>query len=191
VRLFVALDLPEKVSERLGELIDRLRKQCPHARWVRPEGVHITLKFIGHVDGAKADSIRLALERIRSGRPIEMQFRGVGFFPNERRPRVIWCGVEASPNLAGLVAQIEDSLEPLGVERETRAYTPHLTLARIDAEKVRPGEIEKLVEAVKELETSAFGSSCETAFYLYESVTRPSGAEYKKLQSFAFAKGPA
>ncbi len=109
MRLFVALDLPEEVRQELRDLIERLSKVCPDARWVRPEGIHITLKFIGHVDAAKADSIRQALEPIRSDRPVEMQFRGLGFFPNERRPRVAWCGVEGSSNLAKLAADIEAS----------------------------------------------------------------------------------
>lgn len=189
MRLFVALDLPEEVHHRLRDLIARLTKQCPDARWVRPEGMHITLKFIGHVDPAKADAIRLALQPIRSHAPVEMQIRGMGFFPNDRRPRVVWCGVDATPNLAELAAQIERSLEPLGIEPESRAFTPHLTLARINAEDVRRAQIEKLAAAATELENASFGSARESEFYLYESITKPSGAEYKRLQAYPFVKG--
>jgi 2'-5' RNA ligase len=189
VRLFVALDLPEEVHHRLRDLIARLTKHCPDARWVRPEGMHITLKFIGHVDPAKADAIRLALQPVHSHAPVEMQIRGMGFFPNERRPRVVWCGVDATPNLADLAAQVERSLQPLGIEPESRAFTPHLTLARINEEDVRRAEIEKLVEAAKRLETTSFGSARESEFYLYESITKPAGAEYKRLQVYPFVKG--
>lgn len=189
MRLFVALDLPEEVHHRLRDLIARLTKQCSDARWVRPEGMHITLKFIGHVDPAKADAIRLALQPVRSHAPVEMRIRGMGFFPNERRPRVVWCGVDATPNLAELAAQIERSLEPLGIEPESRAFTPHLTLARINEESLRRAQIEKLVEAAKKLENASFGSARESEFYLYESITKPSGAEYKRLQAFPFVKG--
>jgi RNA 2',3'-cyclic 3'-phosphodiesterase len=190
VRLFVALDLPAEVRRELQELIERLRKVCPEARWVRPEGIHITLKFIGQVDPAKAELIHRVLKAIRSGSPVEMRFRGMGFFPNERRPRVVWCGVEGSRNLPELAADIEAAVEPLGIAREARPFTPHLTLARIDAEKVRRAHIEKLVEAAKKFESTTVGSAGETEFHLYESVTKPSGAEYKRLQSFPFLKGP-
>ena len=191
MRLFVALDLPETVRRELRELIEQLRKLCPDARWVRPEGIHITLKFIGQVDPAKTALISQALEPIRSDHPVEMQFRGIGFFPNKRRPRVAWCGVEGPLNLAKLAADIEEAVEPLGITRESRAFTPHLTLARIDPEKVRRAQIEKLVEAAQKFESAAFGSAHGAEFHLYESVTKPSGAEYKRLQSFPFLKGPA
>ena len=191
MRLFVALDLPEPVHHELTNLIAELKDQCPDVRWVRPEGIHVTLKFIGHVDPAKLDDIRHALETAHSDQPVEMQFRGMGFFPNERRPRVVWCGVEGSPNLAKLAQDIEAALAPLGIERETRAYTPHLTLARIDVEKVRRTHLEKLVATTKKFENSSFGETHERQFHLYESVTKRSGAEYKILHSFSFVKGSA
>lgn len=191
MRLFVALDLPDEVHQKLRGLIAELRNECPDIRWVHPEGIHVTLKFIGHVDEAKAHEIQQALGKIHSDRPVTMEFRGMGFFPNERRPRVAWCGVHGSDNLAKLATDMEAALEPLGIERETRPYTPHLTLARIDAEKVPRAQIEKLFATAKKFEDSSFGSERETEFQLYESVTKPSGAEYKMLQSFPFVKGSA
>ena len=190
MRLFVALDLPAEVRRDLQQLIERLRKVCPDARWVRPEGIHITLKFIGHVDPAKAELIRQVLKVICSDSAVEMRFRGMGFFPNERRPSVLWCGVEGSRNLPKLAGDIEAAVEPLGIARQARPFRPHLTLARIDAEKVRRAHVEKLVEAAKKFESTAFGSAGETEFHLYESMTKPSGAEYKRLQSFPLLKGP-
>ena len=189
MRLFVALDLPEEVRNELRECIEPLKKQCPSARWVRPEGIHITLKFIGHVDPAQAESIRGALALIRLEQSPEMQFRGMGFFPHERRPRVFWCGVQASPSLAHLAAEIETAVEPLGVPRESRAFVPHLTLARIDAEKIPRAQLGELVKAAAEHQDTPFGSAREIEFHLYESVTKPSGAEYKRLESFPFLKG--
>lgn len=190
MRLFVALDLPREVREQLHRLTERLRSVCAGARWVRPEGMHITLKFIGHAESAQCEAICKALDAAPWDAPVEMKFRGLGFFPNERRPRVMWCGVEGSPNLARLAADIEESLAPLGVERETRAYTPHLTLARIDAERAHRGEIEKLGEAAREFAGAEFGAARETEFFLFESVTKPAGAEYRKLKSFGLVKRP-
>lgn len=188
MRLFVALDLPAEVLRALDDLIARLKRQCREARWVRTEGMHLTLKFIGWIDPVDAkrfDALRAALAAIRSDRPVEMRFRGVGFFPTARRPRVAWCGVEASPNLAQLVADIERALEPLGIPREKREYVPHLTIARFPS----PKGLDPLRRAADELQSSDFGSARETEFYLYESILKRSGAEYRRVETYPFVKG--
>ncbi len=189
MRLFVALDLPQEVRQTIHGLVERLQKRCPDLRWARPQGIHVTLKFIGRVDAEKADAIRSALKPIRADQPVEMQFGGLGFFPNKLRPRVLWCGVEASPDLATLAAVVEATLEPLGIPKEPRPFVPHLTLARIDAEKVGRAGMEELARAVKELETTAFGSAHQTEFHLYETLLKPAGAEYKRLEGFLLLKG--
>jgi 2'-5' RNA ligase len=193
VRLFVALDFPDALRQRLRDLMAQLKTACPDARWVKPEGIHVTLKLIGHVDAPKANAIREQLKAVRSERPVEAELRGIGCFPDEKHPRVAWVGVHGSANLAKLAADIEDALAPLGIERETREYSPHLTLARIDFEKVKRTQIEKLVAAAKRLECdnfgSTFGSSHETEFHLHESVTKSTGAEYRIVESFPFVKG--
>jgi len=192
MRLFVALDLPEDVRRGLSDLVGSLRKECPSARWIRPESMHVTLEFIGHVPDEKLDAIAQALGKTFAAEPVDIAFQALGFFPNERRPRVLWCGVQASPNLAPLAADIESSLEmAVGIARESRPYVPHLTLARIDPEKVARESVEKLVNAAMELKTTDFGSARATEFYLYESVLKPSGAEYTKLRTFPFVKGAA
>lgn len=191
MRLFVALDLGEAVREEFRQLIAGLKKNCPGARWVRPEGIHVTLKFIGSTDQAKVDSICAALALIRSERPVEMEFRGLGFFPSERRPRVLWCGVEASSNLATLAGDVGRALEPLGIPAESREYAPHLTLARLEPEKLSRGEVEKMEQAAQGASGSIFGSARETEFHLFESILKPTGAEYKRLQAFSFVKGAA
>src|SRR5215469_14052991 len=102
MRLFVALDFPDGVRLSLRGLIERLRQESRGARWVRPEGMHVTLKFLGETDPKNLAAIRGALAGLRSPGRVEMRFRGLGFFPDGRRPRVLWCGIEASPNLAEL-----------------------------------------------------------------------------------------
>ena len=199
MRLFVALDLRDDVRRALGDLMARVKPLCPDARWVRPEGMHITLKFIGHAvetgDTEKLDAVRTALAGVRSGRPVEMRFRGVGFFPNASRPRVMWCGVQASENLAPLAADIDKVLEPLGILKEDRAYVPHLTLARFKLERSgkrspsNRGGGEALRFAAAEMAERDFGSARETEFHLFESITKPGGSEYRKLESYSFVKG--
>jgi 2'-5' RNA ligase len=185
MRLFVALDFPEEVRNALRELMERLRRDSGGARWVRPEGMHVTLKFLGETDEKNLANIRGALAEIHSASPVEMHFRGLGFFPNERRPRVLWCGIEASPNLGELAASVEGALEPLGFPRESRAFVPHLTLARFPS----PDRHQKLVRAAEELKEYDFGATRESQMYLYQSVLHPSGAQYTRLESFSFVKG--
>jgi 2'-5' RNA ligase len=185
VRLFVALDLREEVRQALRQLIERLKPECRVARWVRPEAMHITVKFIGHTDTKNLDSIGAALAMVHSTQPVEMHFGGLRFSPSERRPRVAWCGVEASANLAQLAADVERELEPLGVARESRAFLPHLTLARFQSSE----GLGKLFAAATELESKDFGSARETEFHLFESILKPAGAEYRRLRTYPFVKG--
>ena len=184
MRLFVALDLPDDVRRALGDLIARLRPECRGARWVRADGMHLTLKFIGETNSDKLDSIRGALAAVQSDQPVEMHFRGLGFFPHERRPRVIWCGVEASPNLAGLAGDVDRALTPLGISAETREFIPHLTLARFNSHE----GLDKIVRAADDLRSYDFGSARNMEFHLYESFLKPSGAEYKRLATFPIVK---
>jgi RNA 2',3'-cyclic 3'-phosphodiesterase len=187
VRLFVALDLTDEIREALRQPIAKLKPLAKSARWARPEGMHVTLKFIGHVDPAKVEAIIAALATVRSNAPVEMQIRGVGFFPHKRQPRVLWCGIEASANLAPLAAEIERTLEPLGIPREERKFTPHLTLARL---KDSHG-VDNFVRAAEEMKSHVFGSARASEFHVFESMTKPSGAEYRKIASYAFVKGAA
>ena len=188
MRLFVALDLPGEVRQALGDLIARLKPLCRAARWVRPEGMHVTLKFIGHAiadrDAERLAATRAALAAVQSAEPVEIQYRGVGFFPDARRPRVVWCGVEASANLAQLAADIDRALKPLGIPREERAFVPHLTLARFKS----PDGVEPLAQAAAEFAQRDFGSARETEFHLFESMLKPGGAEYRKLASYSFVR---
>jgi len=149
--------------------------------------MHITLKFIGESDQSKLDAIRATLGSVRSAQPVDMHFRGLGFFPHERKPRVLWCGIEASANLAALAAGIENALEPAGIPRESRSFVPHLTLARF-ASQHGSKDVHKLITAASKLNSYEFGSASESEFYLYESVLRPSGAEYKRLAAFPFVR---
>ena len=185
MRLFVALDLPEAVRHALAELIANLKPKSQGARWVQPENLHITLKFIGHVGNEKLSPIQSALSSIHTAQPIELRFRGIGFFPNERRPRAFWCGVAGSPNLAELAADIDRALVPLGIEAETRPFTPHLTLARFKSDE----GVREVVHAANDMKSNDFGAATETNFHLYESLLKSTGAQYNRVASFPFVGG--
>ncbi len=185
MRVFVALDVPDEVRHRISEVSAKLARACPQARWARVEGLHVTLKFIGEITPEKVERIKEGLATIRSAVPVEMSFRGVGFFPNDRHPRVFWVGIAATPNLAELAADVERRLEPLGFPREQRAFRPHLTLARFQSEE----GLERLTEAVRALGAPEFGSTRTRELYLYQSRLKPGGAEYVRLAKFDFAGG--
>jgi 2'-5' RNA ligase len=120
---------------------------------------------------------------MRSDAPVEMNFRGAGFFPDARRPRVFWAGIDASPNLAQLAAQIESHLEPLGIVRESREFKPHLTLARISDLR----GIEKLHDALRRQGLVDFGTVRTSEMHLYQSELGRGGAKYTPLKTFVFA----
>ena len=187
MRLFVALEIPAAVQDNLAAQIKELRDFSTKVadkrpRWVRPENLHVTLKFIGEVSPTKLDGIRSALSAMRSDAPIDLNFHGLGFFPNEQYPRVLWSGINASANLTSLAGDIDGTLESQGIARERRAFTPHLTLARIEP----PGLHEKLHANIQQNRAREFGSFQTREFHLIESKLKPSGAEYTTLASFPF-----
>src|ERR1700737_1871671 len=187
MRLFVALEIPSAGRENLAVLLKTLRAVSPQTRWVRPENLHVTLKFIGEVPETKLAAIRSALAGARSDQPVTLDFRGLGFFPNDKHPRVFWAGIEASPNLKTLAADIDKGTEELGIPREQRPFSPHLTLARFEP----PGLPEKLRSAIQENAARDFGPLRTSQFQLIESKLKPSGAEYTTLESFPFAAAEA
>ncbi len=189
MRVFLALDIPGEVRERLAGLVARLRAAA-RARWTRIDGLHVTLKFIGEIPEPKVEEIRGALSGLRTGKTIEMSFRGVGFFPNERHPRVFWAGIEADNELAALAGEIERRLVPLGIPAESRPFHAHLTLARFDPRHGASGT-GTLVRALAELGPFEFGRASSREFYLYRSHLKRGGAEYERLASFPFAEAAA
>jgi 2'-5' RNA ligase len=183
VRLFVALEIPTAVRENLAALICELRAIAPQAKWVRVENLHVTLKFIGEVPNTKLEAIRTALASVCSNLPVTLEFQGLGFFPNGKHPRVFWAGIEASANLKALAADIEDAAEEIGIPREKRPFSPHLTLAHFESPKLT----DPFRDAVAANAARDIGSLRTNQFHLIESKLKTAGAEYTTLQSFPFA----
>lgn len=187
MRLFVALEIPAAVRDNLAAQMKEFRDLSVQVadkrpRWARPENLHVTLKFIGEVPPPKLEGIRGALAAIRSDALVHLQFRGLGFFPDEQYPRVLWARIEASANLPLLAADIGSALETQGVAREKRAFTPHLTLARFEP----PGLHEKLRAVIQQNSRREFGSLEAREFHLIESKLKLAEAEYTSLASFSF-----
>jgi 2'-5' RNA ligase len=183
VRLFIAIEIPENIRTAFASLLKEFRTLAPHLKWVRPENLHVTLKFLGETDPSKLGPLQGVLSGVRSSEPVNLEFRNLGFFPNEKRPRVFWTGMEASANLKTLAADIDQAVHQLGFSLEERPYAPHLTLARISLPIFPP----KLLQAINEKSGQSFGSLQASEFHLVESELKPTGAEYTTVQSFHFA----
>jgi len=178
MRLFTALDLPPDLIGRLEDLINRLRPLAP-VNWSPPSNLHITLKFIGEWPEARLEELKSALARIRMPGPMAVHVHNLGFFPNPRSPRVFWCGIEA-PGLAELSGELDAVCGALGIARETRPFSPHLTLARI---KDRP-KLDGLHSAIAGQPSTDFGRFQANSFFLYRSELRRTGSVYTKLAEF-------
>jgi len=126
MRLFVALSLPDQVRERLAQVEDRL----PGARWLDEDSYHITLRFIGEVDGGLADDIAHELARL-DGRGFELSLQGLGYFNEGPKARQLWAKVEKTEPLSRLQQKVENALQRVGCKPERRRFTPHVTLARL------------------------------------------------------------
>ncbi|HEV2444428.1 MAG TPA: RNA 2',3'-cyclic phosphodiesterase [Candidatus Sulfopaludibacter sp.] len=182
MRLFAALDLPLEILRNLDGLLARLR---PTARihWSPASNLHITTKFIGEWPEEKLDALTAALGGLAARPPLQVHIRQVGFFPNPHSPRNFWCGIGA-PGLAELAADIDRATASLGIESEKRAYSPHLTLARIK-ERV---DLQPLREAIAGEASLDFGRFEAADFFLYRSQLRPAGSVYTKLAEFPLTK---
>ena len=195
MRLFVAIDIEEAIRERLTTFLDGVRGFASEqeVRWVRPESLHLTLKFIGESGPERMEQIKRALGSVR-GQAAEFTFRGHGFFPSVNAPRVFWIGIQSGPRLGQLVATVDAALAPFTSTRERQPYTPHLTLARAGSGRPQrtPGDapnprFKKLQEKLAALPEPEFGTMTAREFFLYESKLAPKGAEYTKLERFALS----
>jgi len=188
MRLFVALDIDPDIRERITAFRNQMRVLAPAVRWVGPETFHVTLQFLGETK--KVGEIRLALKQVRA-ESTRIAFRGAGFFPNPRAPRVFWVGIEGDENLSQLATGVAAAMLPLGFERDAGPFTPHLTLARSGSGRPRPvsGEcpasgLQRVRDELAKLPPPDFGTMTAHQFFLYESHLSPAGARYEKRAAY-------
>lgn len=179
MRAFIAIEIPPAIKEGMTGVRDRLKGAGVDAGWSRPEGVHLTLKFLGEVSEARVPEIMraLALALCGTGR-FRLGVEGVGTFPNPASARVVWLGLAGDLKaLFALQANVEQAMAGLGLEREVRPYAPHLTLGRV--RHVRSPEIWlKRLAGVRSIKLPGFDV---TAVSLIASKLGPAGATYREL----------
>lgn len=178
MRLFVAVDVPDDIRDAIeSEIVGELRHVVAGARWTRPEGRHLTLKFLGNVAEDRVEEIGRTLGDVAvRDASFEARFAGIGGFPNVRRPRVLWIGVEeGSAELSELARAVESGFEPLGFEPEGRAFHGHLTLARFPSP--RAIELPDIDVRLRRFPVAEV--------VLFRSHLHPKGARYEALRRFA------
>ena len=195
MRLFIALDIDDAIRARITRFVEGVSGFAPEARWVRPESMHVTLKFIGEKPEEAVEEIKRAVSAVK-GESFAIGFRSYGFFPTAKSARVFWVGIEAGPSLGKLAAAVDQVTAELGIPREEHAYNPHLTLARGGD---RPGppirqkddranrNFQKLHEKLAAMATPEFGTMTAREFFLYESRLLRGGARYTKIERFGLS----
>ncbi|MGD8380862.1 MAG: RNA 2',3'-cyclic phosphodiesterase [Syntrophobacterales bacterium] len=185
IRSFIAIDLPEAIRQTLGAVQENLKQSSTAVRWVKPTSIHLTLRFLGNIHSDQVDDIALAVaQEIRDYPPITLRPAGLGAFPNLKKPRVIWVGMEGEvQRLKEIQARVENALEPLGFAREKRGFRPHLTIGRVKDRR----RLQSLVDAVATLDMEPFNSFDADEIILYKSDLRPTGAIYTKLHRMPLA----
>jgi RNA 2',3'-cyclic 3'-phosphodiesterase len=192
MRTFVALDIDDAVRERLKRFMDGIRGFAPDARWVRPESLHVTLKFIGEQSTATVEQIKSVLSAVPI-KAMDLDFRGYGFFPGPKAARVFWIGI-ACQQLGALAMAVDEATSVLGIVQEDHAFSPHLTLARrgggSGVPHARRGDgpnktFQLLQEKLAALPAPEFGTMTTREFFLYESQLLRGGARYTKIARFA------
>lgn len=183
VRAFIAIDLPEDILERIEDVSHQLQSQLRRypIKWVPVGNIHLTLKFLGDVS---ENNLRL-IEDMLAGEvgehsPFEFGVGRLGAFPDMKRPRVVWVGVEAPEELLALQRGIESAMQRLGYQREQRPFQPHLTLARV-ARKATSSQVYAIGRILREITVSFLGSARVTQVHLYRSDLHPDGAVYTRL----------
>lgn len=188
VRAFVAANLDPGLKQAIALVQEQLRATRADVGWVRPENLHLTLKFLGQVAEASVQRIAEAIEAAALGDgPFRLVLAGLGAFPQSRSARVIWVGVEAgAQGLAGLQARLEAQLEPLGFPLEARPFTAHLTLGRVRG----PARRAQLAAALTSMPAGPLGEMLLDRIELMKSELRPEGACHSVLRTFPLGPSP-
>ena len=185
IRSFIAIDLPEETRQKLVVIQEQLKQSRSGVRWVKPSSIHLTLKFLGNILPIQVDDIAAAVAQlVRDEPPITLGAGGLGVFPSQRKPRVIWVGLRGEVDrLANIHAGLERALETLGFAPERRGFRPHLTIGRVKDRH----HLQSLIEAMSTMELPEFNSFDADEIILYKSDLRPTGAIYTKLHRMPLA----
>jgi RNA 2',3'-cyclic 3'-phosphodiesterase len=182
IRSFIAIELPKTIQQQLDEIISRLKSRHTSAvRWVPAHNIHLTIKFLGDVSPTNMDMLMNMLKAEVSQQPVfSISVGGLGAFPTPKRPRVLWIGIDAPAQLAGLVHLVEAETVKLGYLSEDRPFSPHLTLGRV-SQNATPDQVRQIADALAAEQVGELGRAEVREVVLFKSELRPTGAEYAPL----------
>lgn len=192
IRSFIAIDLPTKIQTRLDKVSTQLQERLEDVpvRWVPVENIHLTLKFLGDVSESNLEVLKDVLRTVAANYDkFEISIGGMGAFPQARRPRVIWIGIESPPELASIQRNIESETVHLGYARERRPFSPHLTLARV-SRGAGARDVRKVAEVLNSFKVGFLGVARVEAVRLYRSELQPGGAIYTGLLTAHLESSP-
>jgi 2'-5' RNA ligase len=193
IRAFIAIELSAEIQQSLEQVMRQLRQRLQmlpnHAvRWVPAGNIHLTLKFLGDVSMANLDMLKeMLLTEVKAHRAFEFSVGGVGAFPNTRRPRVLWVGVQAPQELLALQSALESKAEKLGYSREERPFAAHLTLGRVSRNTTNQ-EALQIGEALGAVKVGFLGLVSAQGVSLFKSDLQPTGSVYTCLFSAPLTK---
>ncbi len=190
IRAFIAIDLPGDLQKRLEQVSARLKQRVNRSavRWVPANNLHLTLKFLGDVSEANLDLLKEVLQSVVAEHSsFEFSVGGLGAFPTMRRPRVIWVGIEAPPELTAVQSALENRLARLGYSPEERPFSAHLTLGRV-ARTADSQDVQKIADGLQAMKIGFLGAVQVHHVHLYRSDLEPTGAEYTSIFSAALGE---
>lgn len=185
LRCFIAVELPETVKDSLGDVLNILRKSPASVRWIPPENIHLTIKFLGQTEESLIAPMKESLnKKLLTYKPFYITITNVGCFPDERRPRIVWIGIDRSESLSKLQKEIDADLVKFGFALEKRGFSPHLTIGRVKAQHNLLG----MLRMLKEIRSSSFAHMEVKSISLMKSVLKPAGAQYFTLAEIPFGR---
>jgi RNA 2',3'-cyclic 3'-phosphodiesterase len=188
IRSFLAFSLPDAFRNVIEDVLPDLRDASRDVKWVRPGSVHLTVVFLGSLPEGSLAGVKQAAAGACTGvAPFRLAVKGTGFFPNPRRPRVVWLGLEGEiERMGSLRDALQDALEPFGIQRETRPFRPHLTLGRFR----KQGRMNRSLEEAMARHQDVSSPECTLSeLVLFRSDLRPTGAVYTALERFPLKEG--
>ncbi len=187
IRAFIAIELNKEIKAKLDAFQERLKESCADVKWVNPDSIHLTLKFLGNIPPSSVKQVKEILNNVaKKTAPFAIAFSKIGAFPKMDYPRVIWVGMEEGRNnIIELNRNLEDKLEKIGVVKEARPFEPHLTLGRVKSPKNKE-ELKKIAESLNRSLTTA-AKMRVSGITLFKSALSSKGAIYTPLSHATFA----
>jgi 2'-5' RNA ligase len=186
IRCFIAVHLTEEVRKSLADVISELRKSRADVKWVPAGNIHLTLKFLGSTDEALIPAIRESLsKKLSHYKPFYIKIADIGCFPSEKRPRVIWIGMEGADVLKAIQKDVDAEISKFGFAPDDRPFSPHLTIGRVRSTK----NITELIEGFAEFKGVDFGEIEISSIHVMKSDLKPAGAEYSSLAEIPLGTG--